>query len=72
MIVALLFLMAVVCMVAGHIFKIKRWGLFIAVYEEPSEANLLNAMTFGHTLNTILPFRIGDIVRFVWAGRKMK
>lgn len=72
MIVMVLWIIAVLFMVTGHIFKVKRWGLFISVYEEPSEANLLNAMTFGHTLNTILPFRIGDIVRIVWAGRKMK
>lgn len=70
--IAVLFLIAVVCIVIGHIFKVKRWGLFISVYEEPSESNLLNAMTFGHTLNAILPFRIGDIVRIAWSGRKIK
>ena len=68
---ALLFTIAALCMVVGHIFKVKRWGLFISVYEEPSEANLLNAMTFGHTLNAIFPFRIGDIVRVIWAGKKL-
>lgn len=72
MMVIALWIIAVLFMVAGHIFKVKRWGLFISVYEEPSEANLLIAMTFGHTLNTVLPFRIGDIIRAVWSGRKMK
>lgn len=72
MIVALTFIIAVLCMVIGHIFKVKRWGLFISVYEEPSKANLLNALTFGHTANAVLPFRIGDIIRVVWAGRKLK
>ena len=67
-----LFFIAVVCIIIGHIFKVKRWGLFISVYEEPSASNLLNAMTFGHTLNAVLPFRIGDIVRIVWSGRKIK
>lgn len=70
--VSALWIIAVLFMVAGHIFKVKRWGLFISVYEEPSEANLLNAMSFGHTLNTVLPFRIGDIARIAWAGRKLK
>ena len=69
---AIFFILAVICMVIGHIFKVNRWGLFISVYEEPSEANLLNAMTFGHTINTICPFRSGDIIRFLWAGRKLK
>lgn len=70
--IAPLFVVAVVCMVIGHIFKIKRWGLFISVYEEPSEANLLNAMTIGHTANAICPIRIGDIIRICWAGRGLK
>lgn len=66
------FLIAILTMVIGHIFKVKRWGLFISVYEEPSDSNLLNAMTFGHTLNTLLPFRIGEIIRIAWSGRKLK
>lgn len=72
MMIAWLFIIAVLCMVIGHIFKVKRWGLFISVYEEPSEPTLLNAMTFGHTINTLLPVRLGDIVRVTWAGRKLK
>lgn len=68
----LLFAIAVICMVTGHIFKVKRWGLLIAVYEEPCEPNLLNAMTLGHALNTLLPIRIGELVRSFWAGRKLK
>ena len=68
----LTFIAAVLCMVIGHIFKVKRWGLFISVYEEPLEANLLNAMTLGHTANAIFSFRFGDIIRIIWAGRKLK
>lgn len=69
----MIFLMlAVICMVIGHIFKIKRWGLLISVYEKPSNATLLNAMTFGHTINTICPVRLGDLIRALWAGRKLK
>lgn len=68
----LFFIIAIICMVIGHIFKIKRWGLFISVYEEPLEANLLNAMTLGHTINAICPVRIGDLVRIFWTGRKLK
>ena len=67
-----LLIVSVLCMVIGHIFKVKRWGLFISVHETPSDANLLNAMIFGHTLNTVFPIRIGDFVRFFWAGRKLK
>ncbi len=70
--IAVFFIIAVVLMIIGHIFKVKRWGLFIAVYEEPYEGNLLNALSFGHTLNAVLHIRIGDIVRGFWAGRRVK
>lgn len=66
------FLLSIFFMIMGHIFKIKRWGLLISVYEKPVEYNLLNAMTLGHTLNTIFPIRIGDIVRVIWSGKKLK
>lgn len=67
-----IFLLSIFFMIMGHIFKIKRWGLLISVYEKPVEYNLLNAMTLGHTLNTVFPIRIGDIVRVMWAGKKLK
>lgn len=69
---SLLFIIAALCMVVGYLFKVKRWKLFISVYEEPSESNLLNAMTLGHVLNMILPIRLGYIVRVIWSGRKLK
>ena len=73
----MLLLLAVLCMVLGHVFKIKRWGLYISVYEKPDEANLLNAIALGHSINMVLPMkllpvRFGDIVRFIWSGRKLK
>ncbi|EFE87062.1 lysylphosphatidylglycerol synthase transmembrane domain-containing protein [Fusobacterium periodonticum] len=67
-----IFLLSIFFMIMGHIFKIKRWGLLISVYEKPVEYNLLNAMTLGHTLNTVFPIRIGDIIRVMWAGKKLK
>lgn len=67
------FIAAVTCMVAGHMFKVFRWGnIFISVYEKPSMSNLLNAMSVGHAINTILPVRIGDLFRIIWSGRKLK
>lgn len=70
--ITLLFFESVICMFIGHIFKVKRWALFISVYEEPSESNLLRAMILGHTLNAILPVRIGDAVRVFCAGKRIK
>ena len=71
--IGILFIAAVTCMVAGHMFKVFRWGnIFISVYEKPSMSNLLNAMSVGHAINTILPVRIGDLFRIIWSGRKLK
>ena len=59
-------------MVLGHIFKAKRWALFISVYEKSNTLNLLNALSIGHILNSVLPIRIGDIFRIFYAGKKLK
>lgn len=69
---ALLFMAAVSCMIIGHIFKVKRWGLFISVYEESLETVLLSAMALGHAVNAILPFRFGDMIRVAYAGKRLK
>ena len=67
-----LFSLAVFLMVLGHIFKAKRWALFISVYEKSNTLNLLNALSIGHILNSVLPIRIGDIFRIFYAGKKLK
>lgn len=72
MILLLVFLAAVLCMAFGHVCKVGRWGLFISVYEDPPRGRLLNALSVGHTLNALLPLRIGDIARVVLAGRRLR
>ena len=70
--ITLLFCASVFSMAFGHVFKVKRWKQFITVYEDPRESDLLSALAIGHTLNAILPFRIGGIVRIILAGRKLE
>lgn len=72
MITAVLFFIAVIFMVIGHIFRVKRWELFISIYEKPSEATLLNSLSIGHIINAVLPVRLGHAVRVFWSGRKLK
>ena len=67
-----LFSLAVFLMVLGHIFKAKRWALFISVYEKSNTLNLWNALSIGHILNSVLPIRIGDVFRIFYAGKKLK
>lgn len=68
----ILMIIAIGLMLVGHIYKVKRWGLYINVYEKPVEGNLLGALAVGHVINTLIPIRIGDIFRMLISGRKMK
>lgn len=67
-----LFLSAIALMLIGHIFKTQRWKQFVAVYEKPDTDTLINALANGHAWNQVLPLRIGDLVRILLAGKKMK
>ena len=49
-----------------------RWELFIELYERPDRRNLIQALSLGHLINYFLPFRLGDLIRAWFAGRRMK
>lgn len=70
----LIFLVAAVCILfLAHILKVLRWRLFIEVYEEPKNRNLVEALAFGYLINLLIPFRIaGDVFRAFYSGQKMK
>lgn len=70
--VLFLCVVAIACMVCGHVLKVYRWGLFISVYERPNVGQLLGSMAMGHTLNTILPIRLGDLWRAFFVGKRLK
>lgn len=70
--ITVLMLIAIGLMVLGHICKVKRWELYISVYERPVFGNLLEALSFGHVINLLVPVRIGDIFRIAIAGKKLK
>lgn len=70
----IIFLMsAVISLLLAHLIKILRWRLFIEIYEEPRDRNLIQALSFGYLINLFFPFRIvGDFFRAIYSGRKMK
>ena len=64
---------AIFVLFLAHIIKVLRWRLFIEVYEEPKNRNLVEALAFGYLINLFIPFRVmGDIFRAIYSGRKMK
>ena len=70
----MIFLIGAICVLfLAHIIKVFRWKLFIEVYEQPKNRNLVQALAFGYLINLFVPFRIaGDIFRAIYSGRKMK
>lgn len=68
----LLFISAIVLLMAGHYFKMLRWKQFVEIYETPNEKILLRSLSIGYLINFCMPFRLGDLVRVFFAGRKMK
>ena len=65
-------ILAVCLMLLGHILKALRWSEFVWVYERPARTNLFYALSCGHIINAIVPFRLGDFVRMWISGRKMQ
>ena len=64
--------LAIITLVIAHTLKVYRQRQFIEIYEKPDDKSLLQALSFGYIINFILPFRLGDIFRAWYAGRKMK
>ncbi len=56
----------------GHLFKVYRWQQFIEIYEKPKTNNLLQSLSLSYIINFFVPFRIGDLFRIWYSGKKMK
>jgi len=68
----LMLVAAVIIITLGHFFRVKRWKSLISVYEDVSDSTLMSYMSFGYMANMLLPFRLGDILRAVLCGKKLK
>lgn len=66
-------IVAIITLSLAHFIKILRWRLFIKIYEEPRNRNLIQALSLGYLINLFFPFRIvGDFFRAIYSGKKMK
>ena len=63
---------AVALLVVGHVLRMFRWKLLLTIYEKPNQAKLMLALAVGYTINFFIPFRLGDVVRAILSGRKLK
>lgn len=68
----LLFSIACLLLMLGHILKTFRQKQLADTYEQVDAGVFLSALSAGYLLNFILPFRLGDILRAYLAGKRMK
>ncbi|MCQ2514857.1 MAG: flippase-like domain-containing protein [Ruminococcus sp.] len=59
----------VIC--SAHFVRTIRWELFIEIYEQPKRRNLVQALSIGYLINFFIPFKLGDVFRIFYSGRKM-
>lgn len=64
--------LAIALMSVAHFLRTIRWELFIKVYEKPDRKRLLSALSLGYLVNSIVPYKLGDLLRGFYAGRRMK
>lgn len=69
----LLFLLSIIMLFIGHYFRMLRWKQSIMVYENVGRRLLLSSLILGYSINFLFPVRIlGDVIRGVYAGRKLR
>lgn len=56
----------------AHFIRLFRWKLFIEIYEKPDFSSLTKSLAVGYITNYILPYKLGDIIRAVLSGKKLK
>ncbi len=67
-----LFVCSIVLLMVGHGLRLMRWSGFIKIYEYPPAGALLRSMALGYALNFFMPFKLGDVFRAYYSGKRMK
>ena len=66
------FILAIIFLSLAHISKILRQAEFIDIYECPKKNELSKAMSISYMINFVLPFKVGNLFRIIYPGKKMK
>ena len=66
------FILAIIFLTLAHISKIMRQAEFIEIYECPNKKDLSKAMSISYMINFVLPFKVGNLFRIIYPGKKMK
>ncbi|MFQ5686974.1 MAG: lysylphosphatidylglycerol synthase transmembrane domain-containing protein [Candidatus Scalindua sp.] len=62
----------IILIFVGHYFRAVRWSALIAPIKRVSVLNLFSATMIGFMANSVLPARIGEIIRPVMVAKKEK
>lgn len=65
----LFLVLAIIAITIANVIKTARLNLFIDPYEKPNTKRQIQALAIANILNTVLPFRLGYLVR-AWIGGK--
>lgn len=65
-------ILAIILLFSGHLLRILRWEIFIKIYEKPDKKSLMISLSSGYLCDFVLPFHLGEIIRALIAGKKMK
>lgn len=69
---AVLLIVAIAFICIAHLIRTMRWSLFIRIYEKPNTRNLIQCLSVGYLVNYIVPYKLGDILRAWFSGKRMK
>ena len=69
--VAIGLIAAVICLVVANIVKVIRLSLFIKPYEKPDLKILTKPLAISNLVNLVLPFRLGNLWRVYYSGKRM-
>lgn len=67
-----MFIAAILIICLAHIVRVMRWELLIGTYEKPSGKKLIKALSLGYFISFFIPFKLGDVIRALYAGKSMK
>lgn len=65
-------ILAILLLILAHIFKTYRLKQFIELYEEPNQSRIIESLSLSYIINFFIPYKLGDIFRAWFMGRKMK
>jgi Lysylphosphatidylglycerol synthase TM region len=66
------FLLAIACLFAAHVVRTIRWQLLLPADYSHRRFNLLLGLALGYTVNTVVPWRLGELFRAWFVAKRQE